>query len=73
MSVGVVAGAAAGGVLIVAVIVFLYIRRRRVRRYLKVSVTSPEGEEESDDEIQEYEENVVSLEKRSIFVKKVHN
>jgi hypothetical protein len=69
----VVAGAAAGGVLIVAVIVFLYIRRRRVRRYLKVSVTNPEGEEESDDEMQEYEENVVSLEKRSIFVKKVHN
>ena len=56
-----------------AVIVFLYIRRRRVRRYLKVSVTNPEGEEESDDEMQEYEENVVSLEKRSIFVKKVHN
>ncbi len=57
-----------------AVIVFLYIRRRRVRRYLKVSVTNPEGEEESDDdEMQEYEDNVVSLEKRSIFVKKVHN
>ncbi len=54
-----------------AVIVFLYIRRRRVRRYLKVSVTNPEGEEESDDEMQEYEENVVSLEKRSM--KKVQN